>query len=337
MSAPRAALERLSGRAGIAVRWYDIWGKAHEVPDTGLVALLAELGIDAATPARAAQAEYEAQAAHWSRVLPPVAVLRAGAEPWRLPIKVPAGARLRWRIETEDGARHEGEADAGALDALETAEIDGRRRVACDLVVPIALAPGYHRFALQGVAEETLLVAAPERCWRPAGLDDSASVWGPAVQLYALRSRRNWGMGDFTDLLHLVEQWAARGAGVVGLNPLHALFVHNPAHASPYSPSSRQMLNVTYLDVEAIDDLRDCEPARELLGEPAFQARLEALRDAPLVDYPGVWAAKLELLELVYAHFRARHLERGSTRAQQFRAYQAARGAALPRGADHAE
>ena len=119
---------------------------------------------------------------------------------------------------------------------------------------------------------------------------------------------------------------AARDAGVIGLNPLHALYPHNPAHASPYSPSSRLMLNVQYLDVEAIDDLRDCEPARELLGEPAFQARLEALREAPLVDYSGVWAVKLELLELVYAHFRARHLERGSTRAQQFRAFQAARG-----------
>ena len=333
MSAPREALERLCNRAGIAVRWHDIWGKAHEVPDAGLAALLAELGIDAATTARAVQAEHDAHAARWSRALPPVAALRAGAEPWRLRIRVAEGARLRWRVDTEDGVRHEGEVDAGALDALETAEIGGRRRIACDLVIPLALAPGYHRFALEGIAEETLLVAAPERCWRPAGLDDSASAWGPALQLYTLRSRRNWGIGDFTDLLHLAEQWAARGAGVIGLNPLHALFVHNPAHASPYSPSSRQMLNVLYLDVEAIDDLRDCEPARERLRDAGFQARLAALREAELVDYPGVWAAKLELLEPLYAHFRARHLERGSTRAQQFRAFQAARGEPLRRHA----
>jgi len=333
VSAAREALERLCGQAGIAVRWHDIWGKAHEVPDAGLVALLAELGIDCATLARAAQSEHDAHAAHWSRILPPVAALRAGAQPWRLRVRVAEGARLRWRIVTEDGASHQGEADAGALDALETAEIDGRRRVACDLVVPLALAPGYHRFELEGAAQETLLIAAPERCWRPDTLEDGASVWGPAVQLYALRSRRNWGMGDFTDLLHLVEQWAARGAGVIGLNPLHALFVHNPAHASPYSPSSRQMLNVLYLDIEAIDDLRDCEPAQQRLRAPGFQARLAALREAPLVDYAGVREAKFELLELLYSHFRSRHLERDSTRAQQFRAFQAARGAALRRHA----
>jgi len=304
VSLPREALERLCGRAGIDARWHDIWGRPHEVPDATLEAFLAELGFGA-----------DATAPHEPGALPPVAALRADSAPWRLRMRVPEGARLRWRIVTEEGASHQGEADAG------------------ELVVAQPLPPGYHRFTLEGVAGETLLVAAPERCWRPRALEDGAPVWGPAVQLYALRSRRNWGIGDFTDLLHLVEQWAARGAGAVGLNPLHSLFLHNPAHASPYSPSSRQMLNVLYLDVEGIDDLRGCEPAHERLREPRFQARLSALREAPLVDYPGVWAVKLEVLELLYAHFRARHLERGSTRAKQFRAFQAARGGALRRHA----
>lgn len=333
MSEARALIERLCGQAGIAVSWHDIWGKAHEVPEAGLAALLAELGVDCATPERAAEAERDAHAAHWRDALPPVAALRAGSAPWRQRVRVPEGAHLRWRIEAEDGAHHEGEIDTGALDTIETAEIDGRRYAAYDIELALELAPGYHRFTLEGTAGETLLVAAPERCWRPGALEDGAPVWGPSLQLYALRSRRNWGMGDFTDLLHLVEQWAARGAGVIGLNPLHALFPHNPAHASPYSPSSRLMLNVLYVDVEAIDDLRDCEPAQQMLRAPHFQARLAALREAPLVDYAGVREAKFELLELLYAHFRARHLERGSTRAQQFRAFQAARGEVLRRHA----
>jgi malto-oligosyltrehalose synthase/4-alpha-glucanotransferase len=322
VSEARAALERLCGQAGIAVRWHDIWGRAHDVPDATLEAFLAALQVGG-----------DAHAAHWREALPPVTALRAHSTPWRQRVRVPEGSRLRWRVDAEDGAQHSDEADTGRLGALETTEIDGRRYAAYDLELPLALAPGYHRFSLEGVAGETLLVAAPERCWRPAAFEDDATVWGPSLQLYALRSRRNWGVGDFTDLLHLVEQWAARGAGVIGLNPLHALFPRNPAHASPYSPSSRLMLNVLYLDVEAIDELRDCEPAQALLREAGFQARLEALRDAPLVDYPGVWAAKLELLELLYAHFRARQLERASARAQQFRAFQAARGEPLRRHA----
>ncbi|MGH8737129.1 MAG: 4-alpha-glucanotransferase, partial [Burkholderiales bacterium] len=326
MSEARALLERLCGQAGIAVRWHDIWGKPHEVPDASLEALLAELEVDRDT-----------HLTDWCAALPPVTALRANSPAWRQRVRVPEGGRLSWRIEAEDGAHHTGEVDTGSLDALETAEIDGRRYAAYDIEIALALAPGYHRFTLEAEPDTgagTLLVAAPERCWRPAALEqDGAAVWGPSLQLYSLRSRRNWGMGDFTDLLHLAEQWAARGAGVIGLNPLHALFLHNPAHASPYSPSSRLMLNVLYLDVEAVDDLRDCEAAQQLLREPQFQARLAALRDAPLVDYPGVWSAKLEALELLYAHFRARHLERGSTRAQQFRAFQAARGEPLRRHA----
>jgi (1->4)-alpha-D-glucan 1-alpha-D-glucosylmutase len=34
---------------------------------------------------------------------------------------------------------------------------------------------------------------------------DYDRVWGPAVQLYAVRSRHNWGMGEFSDLRTIVE------------------------------------------------------------------------------------------------------------------------------------
>jgi (1->4)-alpha-D-glucan 1-alpha-D-glucosylmutase len=131
-----------------------------------------------------------------------------------------------------------------------------------------------------------------------------ARLWGPSVQLYALRSARNWGMGDFGDLAALIEWAAARGAALVGLNPLHALFAHNPAHCSPYSPSTRLAWNALYLDVEALPEYAGCAPARALAEAGAFRARLARLREAPLVDYPAVAAAKHEVLRLLYARFR---------------------------------
>ena len=67
----------------------------------------------------------------------------------------------------------------------------------------------------------------------PAFQGDGRRVWILAVQLYALRSRRNWGHGDFSDLARLLEAVAALGAAGVGLNPLHALFHDRATTASP--------------------------------------------------------------------------------------------------------
>jgi len=177
------------------------------------------------------------------------------------------------------------------------------------------------------VTGEPVVAASPGRCFLPDALHAGARLWGPAVQLYALRSERNWGIGDFGDLLRLVEQWAARGAGFVGLNPLHALFPHDPQRASPYSPSSRLALNVLYIDVEAIEEFGASEAARSLARSAPFRDRLAALRNAPLVDYAGVAGAKFEVLERLYAHFREHALRRRTQRARDFREFQA-RGAA---------
>src|SRR4051794_11243328 len=46
-------------------------------------------------------------------------------------------------------------------------------------------------------------------------------LWGIAVQLYSVRSKRNWGIGDFRDLRDVIRIAARAGASAVGLNPLH--------------------------------------------------------------------------------------------------------------------
>lgn len=168
-------------------------------------------------------------------------------------------------------------------------------------------------------------VAAPDaalRCHLPAALESGGRLWGLTVQLYGVRSRRNWGIGDFTDLAALLEFTAAAGGDLVGLNPLHALFPANPAHISPYSPSHRGFVNVLYIDVEAVPEFSACAEARRRVASADFQARLAALRDAQLVDYPGVAAAKFEVLRELFAHFRAA----GGARASAFAAWRKAQG-----------
>jgi len=138
----------------------------------------------------------------------------------------------------------------------------------------------------------------PGRCYEPELLAQGGRIWGFAVQLYGLRSKRNWGIGDFGDLKTLVELAADRGAGVIGVNPLHA------TQGSPYSPSSRLALNFLYLDVAAVPELARSPAAQRLLATKAFQRKLEQLRRAPLVNYAGVATLKAHVLGLVFRDAR---------------------------------
>ena len=128
------------------------------------------------------------------------------------------------------------------------------------------------------------LEVEPGACYQPDVLQQKR-LWGFMVQLYGLRSERNWGIGDFTDLRNLADIAAELGAGVIGVNPLHA------TQGSPYSPSSRHALNVLYIDVEALPGFESSDKLRK---------RLRALRESELVDYEGVRQAKLEALEAIF-------------------------------------
>ncbi len=324
-------LEKLCRYYGIEPEWTDIWGKRHVVPPETKQALLAAMHVPVRDEAEIAAALQACEARLWRRRLAPVQVVRAGAAPFTIELTLPrseANYDLRWTLALEDGGRVTGEVRPAALPVHAQQECDGTTCTRYGFRLPKTPPLGYHCFELAlpadaGEATERLtLIVAPDFCYQPAGLAEQGKVWGPAVQLYALRSRRNWGIGDFTDLRFLVERFAESGAGVIGLNPLHALFPHNPAHASPYSPSSRLFLNVLYIDIEAVAEFSGCEGAQQTVYARGFQQRLTELRDAELVDYVAVAEAKLSALELLYQCFRAQHLNPETDRGRAFRAFQ---------------
>ncbi len=310
----RAALRRLCAHYGIATYYNDVWGHHKVVGRDALLALVREFdpGIDA--PGSLGEAFARARDADWEQAIAPVVTLSEDVTHWRVALRLPASCGgLHWRLLDEhDGLLREGHADAQALQRGESTERAGMAWCVRQLPLDLQLPCGYYRLQIDGItlhgSAQALIVCAPAQCYRPPALRDGGRIWGPAVQLYTLRSQRNWGIGDFGDLEQLARQMAARGADIIGLNPLHAMFSHNPAHASPYSPCSRRQLNVLYIDVPAVADFAYCTPARQRFGSPQFQQRLARLRQAPLVDYPGVAAAKHEILHLVYAHFTQHHL-----------------------------
>lgn len=335
-----SALEALCDHYGIAPAYEDIWGVRHSVSDDTRRALLGAMGV--AADGEAAASLEAAQRCRLRRHLAPVQVVWEGVAPVvEVALHLPAARAseaLRWRLVEEDGGTREGGFTAADLTASSRLKIDGEDWLSCALTVPCPSAAGYHRVQVEGLGKppaELSLVVAPQRCYRPQAVADDGRVWGLAAQLYALRSARNWGIGDFTDLIRVLAFAADAGAGVVGLSPLHALFPHNPLHASPYSPSSRLFLNPLYLDLEAVPELAECEAAQALIGEDAFQAELRALRSSEMVDYAAVARTKRAVLEALFRHFQERHLKPDSERGRDFRAFQATAGEALRRHALH--
>ena len=213
--------------------------------------------------------------------------------------ELPATARLpvAWKIVADSGVIAKGESSDHAIDW------------------PKDLPPGVYRLQVSdaATAEDVPLISAPERAF--GGEFDRC--WLLAVQLYGVRSARNWGMGDFTDLASLIELADHLGADGVGLNPLHALFDDRPGDCSPYSPNSRLFLNALYIDVEKLPEFQPDSETSEALAP---------LRAGDAVDYVGVAGLKWRALRTAFAAFKA-NAKPG--RQQDFDKFRAERGTLL--------
>ncbi|HEY0721209.1 MAG TPA: malto-oligosyltrehalose synthase [Gammaproteobacteria bacterium] len=331
-------LERLCAHYHIATSYQDSWGGQHTVSPEILRALLTAMGVKNEQPGDEERALLDAEIDTWCRPLPPVQVVWEGEKLVAVTLgtrESQLSHRFRWTLRHEDGSSKSAEFCPADLDLLGENNVQGERWQQRRLMVTTVPAPGYHRLELHNLdlpdaPRATMpLIVAPRLCYQPQAITDGRRVWGPTIQLYAVRSARNWGIGDYTDLLHVVEISARAGAGMVGVNPLHALFPQDPVYASPYKPSSRLFLNILYLDVESIADFAESAQAQRLVSDGAFQARLRALRATELVDYAGVATTKLEILETLYRHFRQHHLRRDSERARAFVSFQKEQGEAL--------
>jgi 4-alpha-glucanotransferase len=308
-------LRLLAERAGIVSEYHDIAGTCHVTSDETRRAILAAMGFRVADRPALLEELTGWDNRPWTHGCEAVRVVRLGQDPGSWSLHVPcdrhqdARVQVHWLIHTEHGEKcHERETGPG-LCIEDTREIAGRRYIRVTFPLPSDLPLGYYEVKAwaQGgsssVEASFRLILAPERCYIPDRLQQGGRLWGFALQLYSLRSERNWGIGDFQDLASVVE-WAGKlGAGVLGLNPLHALKNSQPYHISPYSPNSRLFLNDLYIDVDQVAECKTTPEVQKRLADPTFRAQLDAARSSDLVDYNAVASAKRAVLELCYRAF----------------------------------
>ena len=193
------------------------------------------------------------------------------------------------------------------------------------------LAFGYYTLSAEtgGKSCFVRLIVAPESVYQPKLLANGGRMNGLTMHLYSLRSERNWGIGDFTDLLNLMKYAAEKKLDFVGINPLHALFTSKPAFASPYSPSSREWLNPIYLDIEKVGAFTYNEQLKNWLAQPKIRQRIAALRITETVTYTAVWACKRDALHMAFNAFEQDTCEAAENERAAFEAFVLEKGKAL--------
>lgn len=324
------ALRELAELCGVETAYIDDQGRRQEVSDESLLAVLNVLGVPLNKPGDAADAVRQQRQARGRRAVEPVLVAWEGkldAISLRLPAR--ESGTLSCRLELESGEARFWSCSVSELPVTERTEIEGVAYQTHALHLPNGAHPagtvplGYHRLVLQlhQHAWESTLIAAPEMAYAP----QRQRTWGTFLPVYAMRTERSWGAGDFTDLETLIAWTKAQGGGLVGTLPLLAAFLNEegsasakgaPFEYSPYSPASRLFWNEFFLDVTRVPELAHCPEAREYVEGAALREELAALRREPLVDYQRVMAAKRRALSLL-----ARSLLQGA--AGRVQAYQA--------------
>lgn len=329
------AFKQLCDQCGITESYYDISGGHHVASQDAKQSLLQAMGIQVHSDQDVYDQLEQLWRRDWQHFVNPVQVFQLGAQEQTIVVTLTTqqlAQPMRWTIIEENNRNHQGEWRFEAQEAFEQCEIDGETHYRFHTPLPILSDIGYHQLTLQ-VSDDSsvnaLLIATPETCYQPAVFAAGEKLWGISLQLYALRSKRNWGIGDFTDLSNSIKTLAPMGVDVIGLNPLHALFSHLPENASPYSPSSRDFLNPIYLDIEAIDDFGQNQQAQTLVASAEFQNKLQSLRDCDLVNYSEVWQIKTRVLDLLYTQFRKTLGNGNSASTKQFREFQNRGGKAL--------
>ncbi|HXB73378.1 MAG TPA: 4-alpha-glucanotransferase [Candidatus Acidoferrales bacterium] len=326
-------LDRAATLFGIGAAYHDIWGRQHVTTLPAKQAILRALGVAVDTVEDLEQSLAAIERLNWERLLPPAIVAEESAQA-ELLLNVPAdglGYRAHFTVRQEDGQTSEFDLNLSGLPTTASIQMGGRTWVSKQVRLPIQLPLGYHEISVSvGTSTATTrYIATPARAWTPPQLGRGARAAGIAVSLYGVRSGRNWGCGDFRDLLDVVD-WVADdvGASFVALNPLHAIQNRRPFNTSPYLPNSIFYQNFLYLDVEGMEDFARCPRALEMRRSPEAVAEIEALRATPFVEYERVSALKLRFLKMLFIQF-LREWRQDTPRAREFRAFCGREGALL--------
>lgn len=293
-------LQRLADRIGIATSFRDggLVPKEYKVDDKIIKFFAEKLGYKAGTEEEIKKSLSDFDKRRWQKTLASINVVPY-ADVWFDAVVATSVPTSDFKVEVI--SRQTGEKVDLNYQIFDTADrrtIGKTEYVKWCFKIYNELPVGYYDVYLyiKNSKHKMVLAVAPDTCYENPAIREGR-IWGYALQLYSVRSDRNWGVGDFTDLENFIKICGRCGADIIGLNPLNVLAHDFPQNASPYCSISRLFLNPIYIDIERVPefDKKDMEGKWQKVDE---------CRASELIRYEDIYPLKVKMLEKAFARFR---------------------------------
>jgi 4-alpha-glucanotransferase len=322
-------INELAELCGIIPEYWDIFGNKHITSIETKKAILKAMKLDIDSEESIKNAIYAKKAYPWNRFVEPVKVISVNEQPLKISIYARVEEKeedkicISWSIRNEEGQKtDEFILTRDKITISDERWMYGRRHIKIDLSDKRHRDIGYYsmdiKFKIPNVeiSGTSKIIITPDHCYIPPELENK-KTWGISINLYSIRSSKNWGVGDFGDLKKIVQWVSGLKGGFVGINPLHAIPNKKPFGISPYSPVSRLYKNFIYLDIESIPEVKELSSSQWSVDS----SQIEDLKNSELIDYERVASLKMSVLRAAFEVFYKEHYLKDSIRCKDFLRY----------------
>lgn len=325
-------INELAELHGIVSEYWNISGKKIVTSIETKKLILKSLGINIDDINEISRNIHELKWKKWKNILEPVYVISENEQPFEIPFYIPVDEELQSQLDIEFSIRNlknneNKQFNISGTDIIvkEIQWIDGRRFIRSFLTDFERRDIGYYDLELKVFAKKNVfdgkdkiikfskLIITPDACY----VLKNRRTWGLSINLYSIKSENNWGIGDFTDLIRLVEEASKLKCNFIGINPLHAIPNTEPFGISPYSPISRLYKNFIYLDLNTIDEFNEVKKNKDL----SLFKQIQELKNKEFIDYEKIANLKLNLLRKCFLSFYEEQYLKNTERANGFKRY----------------
>lgn len=289
-------LNVLASKLGIASKFYDsgIQKCEYNVCDKIIRFFCQELGYKANTDKDLAESIQKFDEKSWKETIAPIYVLNRNNLLFPIYLKEKDAAKeIRVQI-SEQGRQKFSTLNVEIEHHVKNKTIGNFNYERINISIKDDLDNGYYDLKITCANRDynSILAVTPSECYTTDDVQ-SSKLFGLSIQLYSLKSRRNWGVGDFTDLKNLIKICQKNRIDIIGLNPLNVLFHDFPENASPYSSISRLFLNPIYIDPEQTPGF-DKKTLSEIKNEIA------QIKSEELINYTKIYNLKIGVLKQLF-------------------------------------